>query len=685
MSAITCRICGRVFDDPSDVIHIFSAAGKKDNVAAKILYTLTIMITEEDPTSKHICKMCYGHIDFFTRFSNTSRVYNNILMNNYLKEPSNVTYRYEMARFLSTPVELLCYKQNSDIRSIHESFVNYMKSPVLNEINVSQLKEPISQNLNESASVNQPNTSNKSDHFLQTSNQNEKENNNTCMNNIQPNQSVSNILIQPSNVINQSSVRCNRQTNVSKPHSSNDFIQPKIIDEVICLDDDDGDAEDDDVQVIENTTNVLSNNTHKKRKSKVMLKNKSFFPKNNVINNTHAIALKHLMQFKRRLENASKNTFQSEKNITPLLTGNQQSPISEQMVITPDINLPTVVNTSSCDSPNNDFYSDQVNDNNSTESTVSPETGFHFLFRSDQTVDLTNSEIAPKKKFQMPMVSIQKPATKLPPPVVTKNISNAVTQFVFKYVFEIIILSTLHMTSIVNVSRSKRIQTTSTTSESKKIKKPTEPNNTTNQLTACVSLIKLELPLYQCPICEKYFSSTKSRQLHESKSHVLPPIVPEKSDKLDLTSCDNSSSTSQQEFLTHLNLVKRVSTNLPEHFANRKHLQNALKIYGNIQGKYKCHYCKYKTSRLYTLWAHMCVNHIQFNTDMRSNSFCFVCNRTFGKRLKLLKHLDRCVESHLEIESSNNPCDEMLACDYSDSEINSLPELEEKLWSLVNV
>ncbi|XP_050533077.1 uncharacterized protein LOC126901011 isoform X5 [Daktulosphaira vitifoliae] len=637
MSAITCRICGRVFDDPSDVIHIFSAAGKKDNVAAKILYTLTIMITEEDPTSKHICKMCYGHIDFFTRFSNTSRVYNNILMNNYLKEPSNVTYRYEMARFLSTPVELLCYKQNSDIRSIHESFVNYMKSPVLNEINVSQLKEPISQNLNESASVNQPNTSNKSDHFLQTSNQNEKENNNTCMNNIQPNQSVSNILIQPSNVINQSSVRCNRQTNVSKPHSSNDFIQPKIIDEVICLDDDDGDAEDDDVQVIENTTNVLSNNTHKKRKSKVMLKNKSFFPKNNVINNTHAIALKHLMQFKRRLENASKNTFQSEKNITPLLTGNQQSPISEQMVITPDINLPTVVNTSSCDSPNNDFYSDQVNDNNSTESTVSPETGFHFLFRSDQTVDLTNSEIAPKK------------------------------------------------TSIVNVSRSKRIQTTSTTSESKKIKKPTEPNNTTNQLTACVSLIKLELPLYQCPICEKYFSSTKSRQLHESKSHVLPPIVPEKSDKLDLTSCDNSSSTSQQEFLTHLNLVKRVSTNLPEHFANRKHLQNALKIYGNIQGKYKCHYCKYKTSRLYTLWAHMCVNHIQFNTDMRSNSFCFVCNRTFGKRLKLLKHLDRCVESHLEIESSNNPCDEMLACDYSDSEINSLPELEEKLWSLVNV
>lgn len=47
MSTFTCRTCGRVFNDPLDIIHIFSPAGKKDNVAAKILYTLTIMVRFE--------------------------------------------------------------------------------------------------------------------------------------------------------------------------------------------------------------------------------------------------------------------------------------------------------------------------------------------------------------------------------------------------------------------------------------------------------------------------------------------------------------------------------------------------------------------------------------------------------------------------------------------------------------
>lgn len=112
--------------------------------------------------------------------------------------------------------------------------------------------------------------------------------------------------------------------------------------------------------------------------------------------------------------------------------------------------------------------------------------------------------------------------------------------------------------------------------------------------TWSVDMDRLEKPLFACPICNLWYSSTLSRRNHENKAHSFPTEC--------LKSCidsipaleDTTTSTEQQEFLVYLNLVKRMSTdsNMAGKLASRKQLLKSLKLFGNVTGSYKCYFCQ---------------------------------------------------------------------------------------------
>jgi len=108
-----------------------------------------------------------------------------------------------------------------------------------------------------------------------------------------------------------------------------------------------------------------------------------------------------------------------------------------------------------------------------------------------------------------------------------------------------------------------------------------------------VSLNPIKLSLLQCPICEKYYSTVKGRELHEIKEHRYLPKFRKSSEDI-ISTLDNSEGIEQQQFFTYLNLVKQSSTsyNVIDLLANRKHLLTALKKFGNAKGSYHCQFCE---------------------------------------------------------------------------------------------
>lgn len=113
-----------------------------------------------------------------------------------------------------------------------------------------------------------------------------------------------------------------------------------------------------------------------------------------------------------------------------------------------------------------------------------------------------------------------------------------------------------------------------------------------------VKMNRISLHLYTCPICKKMFCTPESRLNHE-KSHHMPKYTKDKLTSFlstsDVTVSDLSITAEQQEFLINLNLVK-VSPdkqNAVDRLAHRKHLVDALKIFGNSTGVYNCHHCAY--------------------------------------------------------------------------------------------
>lgn len=93
---------------------------------------------------------------------------------------------------------------------------------------------------------------------------------------------------------------------------------------------------------------------------------------------------------------------------------------------------------------------------------------------------------------------------------------------------------------------------------------------------------------------------------------------------------------------------------------------------------------RYKTSRVFILWAHMSYYHVEFDSDKRSNTFCFLCDRVLSKRTNVLKHIDRCMTKSLDDnETSNSSTVEKLSCYYCDVKIMSLSHLERHFWDHV--
>lgn len=103
---------------------------------------------------------------------------------------------------------------------------------------------------------------------------------------------------------------------------------------------------------------------------------------------------------------------------------------------------------------------------------------------------------------------------------------------------------------------------------------------------------------------------------------------------------------------------------------------------------------------MFIFWAHISSNHdIKPQSDSRSNSFCFICDRVLNKRTQLLKHVDKCQikpraseetddEGKRDKDKSKEKKDDLLkgssdekyVCDYCKTSVDSLSLLEQHLW-----
>lgn len=59
-----------------------------------------------------------------------------------------------------------------------------------------------------------------------------------------------------------------------------------------------------------------------------------------------------------------------------------------------------------------------------------------------------------------------------------------------------------------------------------------------------------------------------------------------------------------------------------------------------------------------------------------------MCNRSLGKRMRLLKHLDKCIQNQVE-DLPSKPIIKTLSCSYCDYKSNSSQDLEKHLWDHV--
>lgn len=78
----------------------------------------------------------------------------------------------------------------------------------------------------------------------------------------------------------------------------------------------------------------------------------------------------------------------------------------------------------------------------------------------------------------------------------------------------------------------------------------------------------------------------------------------------------------------------------------------------------------------------MSVNHINPDSDTRSSSFCFLCDRILSKRTTLLKHIDTCTEKHEENDELSSSSTKKFVCNFCNANyFESLSQLEKHLWN----
>ncbi|CAI6376897.1 unnamed protein product [Macrosiphum euphorbiae] len=301
-------------------------------------------------------------------------------------------------------------------------------------------------------------------------------------------------------------------------------------------------------------------------------------------------------------------------------------------------------------------------------SSVLPDTGFHILFSTNETVDITTKEDNTQKTKPI----IRQKKTSKPKKAVASRSDTSFTK-----------------------SRPKRACAIDRTTEDKKtgVCKLGKQKDGSWKLP----IKSISLPMFQCPICNEYLVSPESRKTHEVREHSkLLEWLNNKPVDVDSTPKNEACTEEQLTLFNYLQLCEtsKYKTTAVHELAKRTNFLKAVNSKGfqnmgdeirgpTIIGSFKCNYCPYETNLIFAIWTHQYSNHLhlKYESEKKPFSYCFLCKRTLNRRIQVLRHLDACIDKHSKLPIINNPppkqCHKCMFCDES---FDSLTEFEKHIW-----
>ncbi|VVC45414.1 Hypothetical protein CINCED_3A008376 [Cinara cedri] len=682
MSKHACYICRRSYPDEDGLINAFSEEGKRIFLEDKVLLLTSTLMYEHDTASNCVCKTCIYSIEFNSNFYIDFKKNYNKTLDELRSIPGNKSFVEEREVFEKT----------FTVREINELFSHSTTLQGKSE----ELKKKIQERLLQ-ARLNQ-------DQPILHRNNNDR---------------VQNSHVGEINIVDDNRTKTRSSLSMRIPVTDEQAIRPKLAKLIIKR------ANKENTNLADNgspqcfliSTSDIPDTVTQENKRKI------FVQKNNVADNENTkntpvpvkqeiipeIAAGHDNNnsiVSRKVTNDQPSTSISDIDnlmVTPILT--------EEMTVTPDMPLPLYQEDPALHNINipiitlpqvTQLQNSHMLTNGPT--LVTPETGFHFLYASEQSVDLTHepekkqTEKGKKRKYQtddtshlvMPppkktnvkikFVNMQnQPECSKPKelsPVISKMLTAAKTSSANNKTKK---SKTVNLPNLPGCSKSKESSvinskmSTAPRASSYKTRKSnkSEPKYTKsqrpkrasvtynkqlkksglwklghqlNQKGWSVNLDRAPIHLYECCICKMMFPSIESREKHE-KCHKLPEFSDEK-----LTETDISISSDKRDFLLSLNLVRvnRFKQNVMVRLSQDKEIIDALNINGSSIGIYKCQHCMYKTCYMFILWAHVTSVH-KVLQGQKLSSFCFNCDRSLGKRTQFLKHLDKCLTNRIII------------------------------------
>ncbi|XP_060858793.1 uncharacterized protein LOC132936124 [Metopolophium dirhodum] len=360
---------------------------------------------------------------------------------------------------------------------------------------------------------------------------------------------------------------------------------------------------------------------------------------------------KKIIQFKRKVIILNKN--ESSTNI-----------LTEEIKGTTDMQLLTSDEGSLLNQEDDNEPTESLLVQPETEpSRVLPDTEFHTLFSTDETVDLTTKDNTQNKKE----IIRQKKTPKRKKAVASKSDKSLTTP------------------------RPKRACAIDKVAENKKsglCKLGKQKDG-----SWALNIKYISSPMFQCPICDVFYQSPESRKTHEVLEHSS--LLESIHKPVDIVSTPGNTACIEQ--LTLFNYLKlcetsKYKTTVVHELAKRKHLLKAFNTKGletigqeakrpKIIDFFKCNYCLYETNLIFALLAHMTSKHLYLKCDSEKKPFlyCFLCDRTLTKRTKPLRHLDACINKLSELSTTNNSPKQFI-CALCDEGFDSLIELEKHTW-----
>ncbi|XP_015377203.1 PREDICTED: hybrid signal transduction histidine kinase G-like isoform X2 [Diuraphis noxia] len=531
--------------------------------------------------------------------------------------------------------------------------------------------------------------------------------------------------------------------NNSVQSNGNGEINEISDDEVICLDDDDDDDDDDNNHHNDNNNNGNGNNNNDDGNNLQGLEH-SINPLNQWVpsqprvrhtNNTNNNVTTNIYNSykQKKYKQKTKKLLKLKKKVVYLRNNAPSTniPPAVEMTVTPDMPM----STSDMDSPLNQEVECIDLDSEPTESLlvepepqpqpdpvpepgpsrVLPDTGFHFLFSTDETVDLTTKEdntpkkrkpiirqkktpkprkaVASKKQTRKTSIAQQNPKNE------SKILRSSTSSTIEKKQTRKTSIAESNLRSKGQLLRSsispnaEQLDTSLTKPRPKRASAIDSAavikNSGLYKLGKCIEgrsgnwsikMTSISLPMFQCPICHKFFYSLKSRQEHETSKHSS--LLESIHEPANIVSSPGNSACTQQLYLFNYLQLCQTSKNKTEtvhQLAKRRHLLKAFNSLRNkIIGLFQCTYCPFDTNLIFACWAHMTSSHLNCVFEKRSCLFCFVCSRILTKRTTMLKHLDGCVIKHYTLPI-NNSCVRFM-CVHCDDSFDSLIELDDHTW-----